>query len=83
MIFLTSQNNILNGYYAYTDNDLSTDSSTVTWYEWNSGTKTLLTTGSTLAASYVTAGKLISFSVLPYNGTTYGDLVESNIVLVI
>ena len=75
--------NVLTAYYAYTDSDSNTDSSIVTWYDWTSGTKAVITTGTTLPASYVTAGKLISFTVLPYNGTTYGDLVESAIVLVI
>ena len=78
-----ASSNILTAYYAYTDSDLNTDSSIVTWYDWSSGIKTFINTGNTLAASFVTTGKLISFTVLPYNGTSYGDLVESEIVLVI
>ena len=78
-----ASSNVLTAYYAYTDTDLSTNSSIITWYDWNSGIKTFINTGTTLAASFVTTGKLISFTVLPYNGTSYGDLVESEIVLVI
>ena len=78
-----ASSNVLTAYYAYTDSDLNTDSSIVTWYDWSSGVKTFINTGNTLAASFVTTGKLISFTVLPYNGTSYGDLVESEIVLVI
>lgn len=75
--------NQLSAYYAYTDIDLSTDSSTVTWYEWTSGTKNILATGLTLSTSLISEGKLISFTVLPYNGVTYGDHVDSDIVLII
>jgi hypothetical protein len=78
-----ASSNVLTAYYAYTDLDLNTDSSIVTWYDWSSGIKTFINTGNTLATSFVTTGKLISFTVLPYNGTSYGDLVESEIVLVI
>jgi hypothetical protein len=78
-----TSSNVLTAYYAYTDADSNTNSSIVTWYDWNFGIKTFINTGTTLAASFVTTGKIISFTVLPYNGTSYGDLVESEIVLVI
>jgi hypothetical protein len=78
-----SSGNILTAYYGYTDSDLSTDLSIITWYDWTTGKRVQITTGATLASSLVTAGKILSFTVLPYNGVTYGDLVESNLVLVI
>ena len=78
-----SSGNILTAYYGYTDSDLNTDLSIITWYDWTTGKRVQVTTGATLASSLVTAGKILSFTVLPYNGVTYGDLVESNLVLVI
>jgi predicted membrane protein len=70
-------------YYGYTDSDLSTDSSVVIWYDWATGKRVQIATGATLSSTFVTAGRILSFTVLPYNGVTYGDLVESNVVLVI
>ena len=78
-----SSGNILTAYYGYTDSDLNTDLSIITWYDWTTGKRVQVTTGATLASSLVTAGKILSFTVLPYNGVTYGDLIESNLVLVI
>ena len=78
-----SVGNTLSAYYAYTDTDLNTDSSIVIWYDWTTGKRVQIATGATLASSFVTVGKILSFTVLPYNGVTYGDLVESNLVLVV
>ena len=68
-----ASSNVLTAYYAYTDSDLNTDSSIVTWYDWSSGIKTFINTGNTLAASFVTTGKLISYS---YAGTSGVATVE-------
>ena len=75
--------NTLSAYYAYTDVDLSSDQSLVTWYDWSTGYRVEIVTGSTLDASYVTAGKVISFIVIPYNGVTYGDQIESELVVIV
>lgn len=75
--------NTLTAYYGYTDTDLSADSSIVTWYDWSTGTRVEISTGNTLDSSFVIAGKVISFVVLPFNGVTYGDQVESDLVVIV
>lgn len=59
------------------------DSSTVNWYDYSSGSKTLLYTGIILPSSYVLQGKVLSFEVIPYNGVSYGTTLESNLIIVV
>jgi hypothetical protein len=66
---------ILTAYYVFNN---GTDLSTIKWYEWTNSTSNLIYTGSTLPTEYVTAGKVISFIVSPFNGDDYGSSVESS-----
>ena len=76
------KNNALVASYTYLDVDSNNDESIVKWYEWKNG-KSLLYTGATLPASYVTSSSVISFEVIPYNGVVYGLSLWSQYVYVV
>lgn len=76
------KNNALVASYTYLDVDSNNDESIVEWYEWKNG-KSLLYTGATLPASYVTSSSVISFEVIPYNGVVYGLSLWSQYVYVV
>ena len=74
--------NTLNSYYSFTDPNGGNDLSTVNWYDWSVGADSIYT-GSSLPSSYVTQGKIFSFTVIPYNGTVYGSPIDSQIINII
>lgn len=66
--------------YNYYDLDNGPDQSTVTWYDHD--TSTAYYVGGTIPANMVVSGKVLSFTVLPFDGTMYGVLMRSSDVLV-
>lgn len=78
----TSSGSTLSALYTYRDEDLNTNESIVTWYDWTSESPELYT-GSSLPDTYVTSGRIISYIVRPFNGLNYGNSIESNVLYII
>lgn len=73
----------LTAYYNFVDPESGTDQSIVKWYNWSSSSSEHIFQGATLPNSYIAVGMVISFIVIPFNGTNYGIPQESNIVNII
>jgi hypothetical protein len=72
----------LNSYYSFTDPNGNSDLSSVNWYDWSLNTNSIYT-GASLPSSFVSQGKIISFTVTPFNGTVYGIPVDSQIINIV
>jgi hypothetical protein len=72
----------LNSYYSFTDPNGNSDLSSVNWYDWSLSTNSIYT-GASLPSSFVSQGKIISFTVTPFNGTIYGEPVDSQIINIV
>jgi hypothetical protein len=72
----------LNSYYSFTDPNGNSDLSSVNWYDWSLSTNSIYT-GTSLPSSFVSQGKIISFTVTPFNGTIYGEPVDSQIINIV
>ena len=75
-----SANSVLQAYYNYNG---SSDLSTVEWFEWANGVSNKISEGSLLNSAVVLRNMAISFIVKPYDGTTYGIPIESQILNVV
>ena len=75
-----SANSGLQAYYNFNG---SSDLSTVEWYEWTNGVSNKLAEGSLLNPAVVLRNMAISFIVKPYNGTTYGTPIESQVLHIV
>jgi len=57
--------------------DLSSDQAKVEWYDLSSIETRKVYDGVSLPLTFVLKGKIYSFTVTPYDGTTYGIPIES------
>ena len=67
---------------SYTPSDLTTDQSKIEWYEWSTGAKKIYD-GASLPYINLIKGKVYTFIVTPYDGTTYGTQIESEPIYII
>lgn len=72
-----SANSVLQAYYNFNG---STDLSSIEWHEWTNGVSNLIAQGPLLNPAVVLKNMAISFIVKPYDGTTYGTPIESQIL---
>ena len=75
-----SANSVLQAYYNFNG---GTDYSIIEWYEWTNGVSNKIAEGSLLNPAVVLRNMAISFVVKPYNGTTYGTPIESQVVYIV
>jgi hypothetical protein len=75
-----SANSALQAYYNFNG---STDLSTVEWFEWTNGVSNKIAEGSLLNSAVVLRNMAISFVVNPYDGTTYGTPIESQVLHIV
>jgi len=68
---------------SYTSSNISTDNSKVEWYDLSSTDSRKVYEGVSLPLSYVLKGKIYSFTVTPYDGTTFGTPFESSPIYII
>jgi len=62
---------------SYTPSDLSSDQAKVEWYDLSSIETRKVYDGASLPLTFVLKGKIYSFTVTPYDGTTFGIPIES------
>lgn len=62
---------------SYTPSDFTNNQSKVEWYDLSSVETKKIYEGVSLPLSYVLKGKIYSFTVTPYDGTTFGTPIES------
>ena len=62
---------------SYTPSDLTADQSKVEWYDMSSSEARKVYDGVSLPLTYILKGKIYSFTVTPYDGTTYGTPIVS------
>jgi hypothetical protein len=67
---------------SYSASNLATDQSKIEWYEWSSGAQKIYD-GASLPLINLIKGKIYTFIVTPYDGTTYGTPIESNPLYII
>lgn len=75
-----SANSVLQAYYNFNG---SSDLSTIEWYEWTNGVSNKIAEGSLLNSAVVLRNMAISFIVKPYDGTTYGTPIESQVLYIV
>jgi hypothetical protein len=75
-----SANSVLQAYYNFNG---SSDLSTIEWFEWTNGVSNKIAEGSLLNSAVVLRNMAISFIVKPYDGTTYGTPIESQILHIV
>ena len=75
-----SANSVLQAYYNFNG---TSDLSNIEWFEWTNGVSNKLAEGSLLNSAVVLRNMAISFIVKPYDGTTYGIPIESQILNII
>ena len=75
-----SANSNLQAYYNFNG---SSDLSTIEWFEWTNGVSNKIAEGSLLNAAIVLKNKAISFIVKPYDGTTFGTPIESQVLHIV
>lgn len=75
-----SANSALQAYYNFNG---SSDLSTIEWFEWTNGVSNKIAEGSLLNSAVVLRNMAISFIVKPYDGTTYGTPIESQILHIV
>ena len=75
-----SANSNLQAYYNFNG---SSDLSTIEWYEWTNGVSNKIAEGSLLNSAVVLRNMAISFIVKPYDGTTYGTSIESQVLHIV
>ena len=75
-----SVNSSLQAYYNFNG---STDLSTIEWFEWTNGVSNKIAEGSLLNPAVVLRNMAISFIVKPYDGTTYGTPIESQVLHIV
>jgi hypothetical protein len=75
-----SANSSLQAYYNYNG---SSDLSTIEWFEWTNGVTSKIAEGSLLNPAVVLRNMAISFIVKPYDGTTYGTPIESQVLHIV
>jgi hypothetical protein len=75
-----SANSFLQAYYNFNG---TTDLSSIEWYEWTNGVSNRIAQGTLLNPAVVLKNMAISFIVKPYDGTTYGIPIESQVLNVV
>jgi hypothetical protein len=75
-----SANSSLQAYYNFNG---SSDLSTIEWFEWTNGVSNKISEGSLLNPAVVLRNMAISFIVKPYDGTTYGTPIESQVLYIV
>ena len=75
-----STNSSLQAYYNFNG---STDLSIIEWFEWTNGVSNKIAEGSLLNSAVVLRNMAISFIVKPYDGTTYGTPIESQVLHIV
>ena len=75
-----SANSSLQAYYNFNG---STDLSSIEWFEWTNGVSNKISEGSLLNSAVVLRNMAISFIVKPYDGTTYGTPIESQVLHIV
>ena len=68
---------------SYTPSDLTADQSKVEWYDMSSSEARKVYDGVSLPLTYILKGKIYSFTVTPYDGTTYGTPIVSPDIYII
>ena len=75
-----SANSSLQAYYNFNG---SSDLSIIEWFEWTNGVSNKIAEGSLLNSAVVLRNMAISFIVKPYDGTTYGTPIESQVLYIV
>jgi hypothetical protein len=75
-----SANSSLQAYYNYNG---SSDFSTIEWFEWTNGVSSKIAEGSLLNPAVALRNMAISFIVKPYDGTSYGTPIESQVLHIV